>query len=265
MLTYEALMDEAGRRGMPRGKGRGILREYLQILILRALYQLPVAKCFCFTGGTYLRLVHRTKRFSEDLDFNTPKMSRAEFEKGLAKVRDGLSIMGFAVDLDFAHWQNLLVAELVFPEIEKSYGIVSSHARKEGIVIKVEVHHPLWKIKTETLVVDGFGQMYPVLTTDRGALFADKIDALSKKNRARHLFDILFMLAEKYPVDTGVLNVLGIKEPPFDLIVKRVNGLPAAELRRQAESLRPFLFDEKEADLIVHAPSIVKQLIARYG
>ncbi|MCM8775440.1 MAG: nucleotidyl transferase AbiEii/AbiGii toxin family protein, partial [Candidatus Omnitrophica bacterium] len=260
----EALTEEAKRRGMPAGKGRGLLREYLQVLILKEIYRLPTAKNFCFTGGTYLRLVHRTKRFSEDLDFNTPKMSRADFERALSKVHDALKKTGFSVSLDFAHWQNMLVAELIFPDIEKACGVVSANARKEGIVIKVEVHHPAWNIKTETLVVDGFGQMFPVVTTDRGALFADKIDALAKKNRARHLYDILYMLTQKYSVDMDVLKTLGIEDPPFEVILKRVTNYSAAELRRQAESLRPFLLDEAQADLIVNAPAIVQQLIGRY-
>lgn len=105
--------------------------------------------------------------------------------------------------------------------------------------------------------------MFPVVCTDRGALFADKIDALLKKNRARHLFDIIFMLAKKYPIDTAVLKTLGITQPPLSAILTRVNDFSAQELKKQAESLRPFLFDESEADLIINAPTIVKQLIER--
>ena len=70
MLELEALAAEAKQRGMPSSKMRGILREYLQVLILKELYKLPDGKKLLFTGGTYLRLVHQTKRFSEDLDFS---------------------------------------------------------------------------------------------------------------------------------------------------------------------------------------------------
>lgn len=265
MLAYEALIEDAKQRGMPAAKARGILREYLQILILREMYRFAAGRKLFFTGGTYLRLAHQTRRFSEDLDFNAGLMSAAEFEKVLSKIHVALGKEGVNVKLDFSHWENIFVAELVFPDIEKNYGVVSANSKKEGIMIKVEVNRPRWKIKTETLVISGFGFMYPVICTDKGALFADKIDALVKKNRARHLFDIIFMLSKKYRADKDVLKALGITEPPFDVILKRVNSFSLQELRKQAESLRPFLFDENEAELIVNAPAIVKQLIERYS
>src|SRR5205814_8304211 len=105
-----------------------------------------------------------------------------------------------------------------FPENEEDYEVVYPHRRKEGIMIKFEANQPKWKIQTESLVITGFGNMFPVACTHSGALFADKIDALIKKNRARHLFDIMFMLSKKYPIYANVLKALGIKDPPLDAI-----------------------------------------------
>lgn len=264
MLTYEALINEAKERGMPAGKMLGILREYLQVIILKELYRLPRGKEFYFTGGTYLRLAHLTKRFSEDLDFNSNSLNRHDFEDALHTIAGALMKEGFSAAVAFGHWENILVAELVFPDVEKSYGVMSKHSKKEGILIKVEVNRPAWKVIPETLIVSGFGQMYPVICTQRGALFADKIDALVKKNRARHLFDIIFMLAHAYPIEGKVLKTLGIAGSPLDVIRKRVERFSAAELRKYAEDLRPFLFDESEAELLANAKTVVPQLLDRY-
>ena len=264
MLELEALAAEAKQRGMPPGKMRGILREYLEVLILKELYKLPDGKKLYFTGGTYLRLVHQAKRFSEDLDFNAGQMPKSDFEGLLKKVQGNLKKEGLDVNLAFAHWDNILAGEFVFPDIEEHYGVVSPHRRREGILIKLETNQPKWKMQTESLVVTGFGNMFPVVCTHSGALFADKIDALIKKNRARHLFDIMFMLSKKYPIDLNVLKALGIKDPPLDAILKRVKSFSAAELKKQAEQLRPFLFEESEADLIVHARDVIPQLIRSY-
>lgn len=265
MLELEALAAEAEQRGMPSGKTRGILREYLQVLILKELYKLPDGKRLCFTGGTYLRLVHQTKRFSEDLDFNAARMNKSDFEGLVKKVQGNLKKEGSEVKIAFGHWDGLLVGEFVFPDIEERYGIVSPHRRKEGILIKFEVNQPKWKIQTESLMVTGFGNMFPVVCTHAGALFADKIDALIKKNRARHMFDIMFMLSKKYPVDAQVLKVLGIKGPPLEAVLERVRSFSAAELKKLAEQLRPFLFEESDADLIVRAQDVIPQLIRSYG
>jgi predicted nucleotidyltransferase component of viral defense system len=265
MLEIEALTSEAKQRGMPSGKMRGVLREYLQVLLLKELYKLPNGKKLYFTGGTYLRLAHQIKRFSEDLDFNVDRMKKTDFENLLKTVQGALKKEGLAVKLDFRHRDNILAGDFIFPDIEEHYGVISPHRRKEGIVIKFEANQPKWKIKTESLVVAGFGNMFPVVCTDKGALFADKIDALIKKNRARHLFDIMFMLSQKYPVDLNVLTAVGVNGPPLDAILKRVESLSAMELKKQAEQLRPFLFEENEADLIIHAQEVIPQLIRSYS
>ena len=66
MLNIESLSEEAKKRGMPPSKMRGVLREYLQIIVLKTLYSLRESGKYFFTGGTYLRLVYNTKMFSED-------------------------------------------------------------------------------------------------------------------------------------------------------------------------------------------------------
>ena len=47
-----------------------ILREYVQNLFLSELYQLPESEKLLFKGGTALRIVYGSPRFSEDLDFS---------------------------------------------------------------------------------------------------------------------------------------------------------------------------------------------------
>src|SRR5260221_14665772 len=44
-------------------------REYIQHLFLSYLYQFPESEKLAFKGGTALRLLFRSPRFSEDLDF----------------------------------------------------------------------------------------------------------------------------------------------------------------------------------------------------
>src|SRR3989338_3238075 len=119
MLTYEALIGQARERGMPGSKMRGILREYLQMLILKSLYILESGRKFCFTGGTYLRLLHQTKRFSEDLDFNAHGLSKNQFETTVKKIVSMLKKEGAESRVQFEHWENLWVAKIVFPEIER--------------------------------------------------------------------------------------------------------------------------------------------------
>src|SRR3989339_655349 len=142
MITYDALMNEAKDRGMPSGKTRGILREYLQVLTLKELYKTPAGKQLYFTGGTYLRLVQGTKRFSEDLDFNAVKLTRVKFEETVKLTAKALLKEGFTAKAEFSHRDKLLIGELIFPDAESKYGIISKYSKKEGIVLKVEANLP---------------------------------------------------------------------------------------------------------------------------
>ncbi|MFH1836908.1 MAG: nucleotidyl transferase AbiEii/AbiGii toxin family protein [Candidatus Omnitrophota bacterium] len=265
MLTYNSLIEQAKIGGMPPTKTRGILREYLQVLILKELYKKEEGKKLYFTGGTYLRLVHRIKRFSEDLDFNANDITREEFEDLQEKIKIELGRVGLEVEIKFSHWGDLYVANLLFPEVEKAYNVVSRHSKKEGIIIKVEVNNiKKWQIKSETQVISGFGEFYPCICTEKGILFADKIDALNNKNRGRHLYDIMFMLSNKYPIDEDVLKSFNLKKYPLEIISDRIKNLTKEELSKQAETLRPFLFEESEADMLLNAHEIIPLLIEKY-
>lgn len=264
MITYESLLEQAKLRGMPYTKIRGVLREYLQVVILKEIYKTDSGKKLYFTGGTYLRLLHGLKRFSEDLDFNANSITKKEFESLLKKIKLELSRIDIETQIEFAHWENLYVSKLIFPKIEPLYNVVSKYSKKQGIIIKLETNKPKYKIKNETLVISGFGEFYPCICTDKGILFADKIDALTKKERGRHIYDIMFMLSNKYPIDANVLSSLGIKKNPLKTILDRILSFSKVELKNQADVLRPFLFNESEADLVADSQTVIPQLIERY-
>lgn len=264
MLTYEALIDQARLRGMPLSKARGILREYLQVLILKEIYKLEEGRKLYFTGGTYLRLTCDLKRFSEDLDFNTAKLKRPAFESLCIKAASELKRLNIGAHVKFNHWDNILSARLIFPGIEKAYNIVSPFSKEEGIVIKLEANKPRWNIKAESQVIAGFGEICPCICTEKSALFADKVDALVKKSRGRHIYDVIFMLSNKFPVNKHILRTFGYKDTPAQIIEKRIKSFSAAELKKQAEGLRLFLFDESQAGLVVRAKEVIPALLAKY-
>lgn len=183
MLTYDALVEQARVVGTPFTKMHGILREYLQILILKAIYRNEMGKNLLFISATYLRLIHSLRRFSEDLDFNSFNITKDEFEVIAENLEVEMERMGNRPKIQFAHWDNILVAKRLFQDIEKQYNIVSKYSKKEGITLKLEVNARKVKIRRETEVVSGFGETFPCLCPERSIQFADKIDALIRKRR----------------------------------------------------------------------------------
>jgi predicted nucleotidyltransferase component of viral defense system len=128
----------------------------------------------------------------------------------------------------------------------------------------LETNRPDWKIKSETQVISGFGETYPCICTDISALFADKIDAILKKKRGRHLYDVIFLLSNKFKINREALKKLDIKEDPLELVLSRIENISKKELNRQGEILRPFLFEESDTELIIQAHDIIPKLVEQY-
>mgnify|MGYP001609027102 FL=1 len=62
-------------------KLENVVREYCQHLFLSHLYQLPGSEQLLFKGGTALRIIFHSPRFSEDLDFTGVKIAQHKVEE----------------------------------------------------------------------------------------------------------------------------------------------------------------------------------------
>ena len=73
---------------------QNIAREYCQHLFLSYLYRLKGGEKMLFKGGTALRIVFQSPRFSEDLDFSTFDLSVEEINGLVDSVLVNLSKEG---------------------------------------------------------------------------------------------------------------------------------------------------------------------------
>jgi predicted nucleotidyltransferase component of viral defense system len=261
MLTYEGLLEEATREGMPTSKVRGIIREYVQVLMLKYLYRSEWRTNFFFTGGTSLRLLYGLKRFSEDVDFNARGLRRADFEHAAVSISRELRREGISCDLEFSHRDPLLMAEFIFRGIQERYGVSD---RRGEIIIKLEAYTPDYALEIEAGVVNSFGEVFLVNSMSRGSVFADKLDTLRKKKRGRHVYDVIFMLTRKFPINRELLRLNGIEEEPKEAIIGIINGISDSQLEKLSEEVAPFLFDETESRLIREAKLVVRNLVSRF-
>lgn len=261
MLTYEAISEDAERRGMPKGKTRGIIREYLQTLMLKHLYGSKWKDGFFLLGGTSLRLLYGLKRFSEDLDFNTRDMKEGEFEDCAKFISNELRREGIESGIRFSHRHPLLISEFIFKDIQRFYGIFD---KRTEIIIKLEANSPDYGLETETGIINGFGELFLVNAMSRGSIFADKIDTLRNKKRGRHIYDIIFMLSKKFPVDRTLLRINGIEDEPKDAILSIIDNISDRQLEKLSKDVAPFLFDETESGLIKNSKTVVRNLLGGY-
>lgn len=119
-------------------------------------------------------------------------------------------------------------------------------------------------IQPEPSIVEGFGLQFVVTFSQISALVADKIDALFHKDWARHIYDLLYLIGKGIAADHNVLTIYGHKASVIELLPDALKHFYPDDLRKMAEHFRPFLFEEKDIDLILHAPKLFHQLLEKH-
>ena len=89
MLSKEVFKNLA--RKYQTSEFPNIIREYFQHIFLSELYKLPGAEKMLFKGGTALRIIYGSPRFSEDLDFSLfrvePRLMKKFVEDLLSEIK----------------------------------------------------------------------------------------------------------------------------------------------------------------------------------
>ncbi|MCK5224815.1 nucleotidyl transferase AbiEii/AbiGii toxin family protein, partial [Candidatus Calescamantes bacterium] len=74
---------------------RQILREYLQCKILEIIFNSKFSDRIVFIGGTAIRIVHGSQRFSEDIDLDSKDLVLSNFTELSEIVAAELELEGY--------------------------------------------------------------------------------------------------------------------------------------------------------------------------
>ncbi|MFC1522691.1 nucleotidyl transferase AbiEii/AbiGii toxin family protein [Elusimicrobiota bacterium] len=251
MLSLDSLVSHAKARGLPAGKLRGSVREYIQVLILKALYGLPQAKGLVFLGGTALRFAHNLPRFSEDLDFDCEAMSFKEWKTLLEETGHVVARHGVQVEVKADEKGSLLTGDLRCQGFLQSYGLAQGQGEK--LKIKMEANRPDYPIGTEPCVISAYGEMAPVSLAAPSLIIAEKILALLNRELGRDVYDLFFLAGKRWKPDERVLTARGVKTDYAQAILKRINQWGPKRLANMARKLEPFLFEPEQVRLVEQA------------
>lgn len=270
MLTQDELIREAKRRAMPVSKIRGIVREYIQIIILKAISESKINRNISFIGGTCLRLVYSMGRFSEDLDFNGRGVTEECLENALSAAVSAVRLIGFKAAYSFR-----LTGQKVWQGDIKILGILQHYKcstfngrpipQDEALHIKLDINQPGYEFSFVPAQVGGYGYNYPALHMPPEEMLSEKTDALLHRPQrmGRDFYDILFLLNMGITPSLKILKAAGIKVKNlaewFNLLEQQRKNITDSELDFLAEKLRPFLFDEAGAELVKNFFTILGQ------
>ena len=135
MLTFDQI-KEYFDPFLARRNPKGVLVEYLQYEFMDSLFKQSGSEKLSFIGGTAIRIIYNSKRFSEYLDFDNFGLNFNDFKKLLNKTCAELRVKGFKIETRTFKKNGAFHCYVRFPDILFNSG-VSSH-RDEKIFLSVD-------------------------------------------------------------------------------------------------------------------------------
>lgn len=161
-----------------------VRREYIQHLFLSYFYRHPKSSKIYFKGGTALRIIYRSPRFSEDLDFSLSEVTIDQIEDIVIDTIREIEREGIKIDIK---------------ESKKTTGgylaIISFSLQGQKIDIKLEISQRKEKNIGEIItIINDYIPPYNMTAITKELLVAGKIHALLERQKARDFYDLYYFL-----------------------------------------------------------------------
>lgn len=169
-----------------------IAREYFQHVFLSELYKPPEAEKILFKGGTALRVVYGSPRFSEDLDFSMFGVARHDlkkfvedlFLKILAKIEQAGIHVEIGEKSDKTSGGYFGVATFKLPDFQP-VGVEINISSRNGRSIRGEVDS----------IANDFVPTYTLIHLPQDELVEEKVfGALRERKKPRDFYDLYFIM-----------------------------------------------------------------------
>lgn len=176
-----------------------IVREFWEAIVLKGLFDAPEGKLLIFKGGTALRLVYGSPRFSEDLDFSLTKNElKGKFKPLIKRIVSAYPELTIT-DLEEKYYTYL-------GEIRINEGYLPSPFR-----IKIEISKRLERgyrselalISSPVSTIQCLGK---VSTLEQ--LYKDKVACISTREKPKDIFDLWYICQKlKRPYIPGSIAI----------------------------------------------------------
>jgi predicted nucleotidyltransferase component of viral defense system len=215
-----------------------VVREYCQHLFLSFLYQEPGSERILFKGGTALRIILHSPRFSEDLDFTGVNITSKEVEDIFTAAFSNIEKSGIEVEIEEGK-----------PTTGGYLSIIYFHVYDLKISIRLEVslRRGRGKNGTRTVIQSDYIPPYTLVHVPIDELIKGKIEALEARSKPRDFYDFFFLLCGNYPQvkEKRVLMIVQklVKNSRINFRAELRKFLPAGQAR-QLRDFKKILLDK---------------------
>lgn len=255
MEDFNSILLYAKNKNYPINNPRGLYVEYLQHEILSSIFRHTTK--LSFIGGTALRLVFHTQRFSEDLDFDNFGLSTEEFGTLTQKIQNDLRVLGF--DVEFRNvFKGAYHCHFKFSKLLHQYGF--SPNEDEKILVRLDTVKQDFAFTPAVAVLDNFGLFFEVKHNPKDILLSQKFIAALERNRSkgRDFYDITYLMGITKPnldylkFKRGINTFSELKEK----LLARCTEVNFSDM---AKDVAPFLFDARDANRIIKFKQYIEQ------
>ncbi|MFA5948094.1 MAG: nucleotidyl transferase AbiEii/AbiGii toxin family protein [Candidatus Gracilibacteria bacterium] len=222
-----------------------VLKEYLQYKILNSIFNSEYANKLAFLGGTSLRIVYGSTRFSEDLDFDNFSITEKEFTELSKVIQKDLLLEGLEVEINIVT-KNAYRIKIRIPKLLFDSGLSSMNEHK--ILIQVDTVPQNFKYTPDKPLLNKFDVFTQINAVPKDLLLAQKIFASVNRKRimGRDFFDIVFLYGIGaspnfiyLKKNIGVKNEKELKK----YLLKKIEKL---DFEKLACDVEPLLFDPRD-------------------
>jgi predicted nucleotidyltransferase component of viral defense system len=234
------------------------LRELLQILILKIIYDTAFFKNIVFTGGTALRILFNLRRFSEDLDFSLVNTKSYSLRKFSETLTTHLSQYGLEAEIQVKEKKTIQEMSIKFKNILYDFDISPQSGQKLFIKVEIDTFPPQGGSIEVSLINKLF--MFTITHLDLPSLFATKLHACFFRRyiKGRDFYDLLWYLTRKIDPNFVLLNnaikqtqknrIIQVNRSTFQqFLLQQMLKVNFEKVRREVER---FLEDKDEVKLL---------------
>jgi predicted nucleotidyltransferase component of viral defense system len=221
-----------------------IVKEYFQYKLLDHIYSSKFGEKLSFMGGTCIRIIYGSDRFSEDLDFDNFGMSFDEFVQMTAMLKSKFEQEGIIVE-SRAISSGAFRCYYKIPEVLKSLEL--SGFEEQKLLIKIDTAYQKYQFRPDVKIINKFGIFQEIIVNPAKIILSQKICALLLRPRliVRDIYDIVTLYGFTKPDYEYLEKVLKIKTISGlkSRIIKRLEG---ANLDKLSDELKNFVTSESK-------------------
>lgn len=259
MQTIEQLKNYYSEQ-LIKNNPKRVLVEYLQYEILDSIFKQKSSSSLSFIGGTAIRIVYGSDRFSEDLDFDNFGLSFPEFEELTNLVIKDMELKGFKVEFCFVE-KGAYHCYIKFPKLLQEYHLDKSPTEKILVRIDTMEKEPAIQPKIKTL--NKFGIFRDILVNPKEVILSQKLLTIldRRREKGRDFYDVSFLLGLTEPDFIYLQKSRKLSKEKFTKqLLARCSDLNFNQL---AQDIEPFLVDPAQSIRVKNFPNFIKTILPK--